>query len=100
MGVRQRMFSPDFTLHLSGRFCPSAIPDACAPRNDGQFPSDVFAFGALGAFAVVTKEIFLTGIVFGSSAGAHRLRSRIIRRTRQSSAITSKPTRLASSLTR
>ena len=38
------MFSPFLPSQRSGRFCRSATPDACGPRNDGQLP----ASGAAG----------------------------------------------------
>src|SRR6266550_6265745 len=51
IGVRHRTFSPVLAFQWSGRFWPSAMPDACAPRKDGQLPFVVFGFGRSGARA-------------------------------------------------
>src|SRR6187200_3041353 len=45
--VRQRMLSPVFTSQLSGRFCLTATPDACVPRNAGQLPAAAPAAASL-----------------------------------------------------
>src|SRR6185369_17070472 len=85
IGVCQIMFSPVFPFHWSGRFCPSATPDACGPRNDGQLPFAFPAFACEEFRAVVVVVIFRGGLVTTSSAGIQVLRSRITRRTIQSS---------------
>src|ERR1044072_3564406 len=97
--VRQRMFSPDLPFHLSGRFCPSAIPEARGPRNDGQLPLSV-AIGRAGGRAVATLTMSLGGTTTVSPVGIHVLRSTIIRRGIHSSATTSNETRLPSLLKR
>src|SRR6185369_1215109 len=91
IGVRQRMFSPVFPLHLSGRFCPSATPEACGPRNDGQLPLSV-AIGRAGGRAVETLTISRGGTTTVSLEGIHRLRSTIMRRGTHSSETTSNET--------
>src|SRR5688572_16824519 len=48
IAVRHRMFSPVFTFQVSGKFAPSATPEACGPRNDGQLSSDDAARGKGG----------------------------------------------------
>ena len=47
MGVRHRMFSPVLPFQRSGRCCPSATPDACGPRKDGQLPLADVACGSV-----------------------------------------------------
>src|SRR5690348_8701423 len=92
------MFCPVFPLHSSGRFCPSAIPDACGPRKVGQLP---FAEAARDeGRACDVSVIFRGGLVTTSPAGNQVLRSTIIRRGTQSSATTSNDTRLPSLLKR
>src|SRR5215217_2931188 len=84
IAVRQRMFWPVFPFHSSGRFCPSATPDAFGPRNDGQLPL-LPAIGRLGGLPLPLLTISRAGFVTISSAGRHVLRSRIICRGLQSS---------------
>src|SRR6185295_18658476 len=84
IGVRQRIFSPVLPFHLSGRFCPSATPEACGPRNDGQLPFSV-AIGRAGGRPFPVLTISRGGRATVSPAGSHVLRSRIICRGLQSS---------------
>src|SRR6185369_6522618 len=91
IGVRQRMFSPVLPFHLSGRFCPSATPEACGPRNEGQLPLSL-AIGRAGGRAVATLTMSRGGTTTVSLAGIHLLRSIIIRRGTHSSATTSNET--------
>src|SRR5215207_2152730 len=67
IGVRQRIFSPVLAFHWSGRFCPSAIPDACGPRNEGQLPLPGSAFPRGRAFAVCVN--FRGALAADSPAG-------------------------------
>src|SRR5688572_16557984 len=92
------MFSPVFAFHWSGRFCPSAMPDACGPRNDGQLPLLVSGFARGRAFAVCVN--FRGARAADSPAGNQLLRSRIICRGLQSSETKSNEMRLPSTLTR
>src|SRR6185369_15913301 len=91
IGVRQRMFSPVLPFHLSGRFCPSAIPEAFGPRKDGQLPL-LLAIGRAGGRAFATLTISRGGTATISVAGIHVLRSTIIFRGTQLSATTSNET--------
>src|SRR5215207_1346065 len=94
IGVRQRTFSPFAPSQRSGRFCPSATPAACRPRNAGQLPATASGppRGA-GARAKAVLTMRRVGLTLTSPAGDQVLRSRIIRRGAQSSATRSKPTR-------
>src|SRR4051794_6383354 len=92
MGVRQRMFSPVFGSHLSGRFCPFAIPEAPGPRNDGQLPLLIVAVRPTGAEVPLVSVIARVGIVLTSLAGDQVLRSTITLRISQGSEITLNPT--------
>jgi hypothetical protein len=91
IGVRQRTCSPVLGFQVSGSRIPSAIPAACAPRNDGQLPAGG-AEGVAGGFAMAWTVMRRGGIAAVSVAGRHVLRSRIIRRGRQSSAMTANVT--------
>src|SRR6185369_1682643 len=79
------MFWPVLVFHSSGRFCPSATPDAFGPRNDGQLPTAFAGLGRTGGFSFAVLTKFRTGFGTDSPAGNHVLRSRIICRGRQSS---------------
>src|SRR5262245_17547587 len=74
------MFSPVVTFHVSGSFCPSAIPAARVPRNDGQLPCAGAAAGNAGIFGAAVLVMLRVGTASASSTGRHVLRSRIIRR--------------------
>src|SRR5690349_13958906 len=78
------MFSPVLPLHWSGRFCPSAIPDAFGPRNDGQLPF-AFAIGRAGGLPLPVLTISRGGRRTVSPTGRHVLPSSISCRTLQSS---------------
>jgi hypothetical protein len=59
IGVRHTMCSPFEPSHLSGSRCPSATPDACGPRNDGQLPAAGAARGKVprvGATVLVMRR--------------------------------------------
>src|SRR4029077_498903 len=86
------MFSLVLASQRSGRFCFSAIPDACGPRNEGQLPLLFFWSDREDSFAPDVSLIFRTGTALASVAGAQLLPSTIIRRTMQSSAISLKLT--------
>src|SRR5687768_15056301 len=80
------MLAPVLTSHASGRFCPSATPDASGPRNDGQLPLAGVAGGSGGADALRRATIRRSGFATTVPAGRQVLRSRIIRRGVQGSA--------------
>ena len=88
MFVRHRMFSPVSTFQLSGNCCPSAIPAACGPRNDGQLPERSPARGSRTAASNIVRVTVRGGARFGSPGGAQRVLSRNIRRGAQASPIT------------
>ena len=90
------MFSPVFPFQRSGRFCCSAIPDACGPRNDGQLPLPATGFGSDFALFPSVLTTFRGGRVTVSVAGIQVLRSIIMRRTVHVSSITSKLRRVPS----
>src|SRR5258705_4649929 len=92
IGVRHRMFSLLAPSQRSGRFCPSAAPDARTPRNDGQLPASAVAAGIVTRDEAAVLTMFLTGTGTVSPDGRHRLPSRIIRRGAQASATRSKVT--------
>src|SRR5262245_29186095 len=103
IAARQRIFSPVLPSQRSGRFCRSATPAACAPRNDGQFAFVALGSGLLGGRAPLVldlKLIWRAGMTFVSSAGDQALLLSIILRGTQSSAISSKLTCLPSIRTR
>ena len=76
IGVRQRMFCPVLAFHSSGRFWPSATPDACGPRNEGQLPLSGIA--REGGFAFDVVVMFRAGLAATVPAGTHVPPSRII----------------------
>ena len=83
IGVRHRMFSPVVGLQRSGKCCPSALPEASGPRNDGHGPAELPA-GANAFFAgPPVCTIVRTGGEETKPAGIHWLRSMIIRRGSQ-----------------
>src|ERR1700752_1627380 len=96
--VRQRMFWPVFVFHSSGRFCPSATPDAFGPRNDGQLPVAFAGRDGGRAPAVLTK--FRSGLGTDSPAGSQVLPSRMSCRTLHSSETTPIVTCLPSEVAR
>src|SRR5690349_4329015 len=98
IGVCHRIFSPVLAFHWSGRFCPSAIPDAFGPRNDGHAPAALLAREGGRACAVLTK--LRTGFATASPDGNHVLPSIIICRTLHSSATSAISTCLPSTLAR
>jgi hypothetical protein len=93
IAVRQRTFSPVFGSQRSGRFCRSATPEACGPRKEGQLPAAVFGAGRAGGRAPAVLSMRRAGFAFAAPAGAHVLRSRIMRRGVQSSVMREKLTR-------
>ncbi len=85
IGVRHNTFSPVFGSQRSGRFCPSATPDAFGPLKDGQLPFASAGRGSAGGRSGPERTIFRSGIGSASPSGRHVLALRIMRRGTQSS---------------